>query len=179
MESKTLGTIQTAIKVAKIVCTVAFVCSLVGGILCLVGIVCAGLPESLKLGGVTVHSIVSSSSEVSPGTLYGSIAAGAIMCAASCVVCKLAARYCAHELEAGTPFTLEGAQELFRLGMCTICVPLAGIVAAGICRAVVSNYLAGVPELNVDGSGSVSFGVALLFASLLCKHGTELAAKEQ
>ena len=178
MESKTLGTIQSALKVAKIVCTVAFVCSLVGGILCLVGFVCAGFPDSLKLGGVTIHSIVSNSSEISQGTLYGTMAAGAIMCAASCVVCKLAARYCAHELEAGTPFTLEGAQELFRLGICTICVPLGGTVAAGICRAVVSNYLVGVPELNMDGSGFVSFGVALLFASLLCRYGAELAAKE-
>ncbi len=178
MESKTLETIQTAVKVAKIVCTVAFVCSLVGGILCLVGIACAGLPGSLKLGGVTIHSIVDNASEVSPGTLYGSMAAGAIMCAASCVVCKLAARYCARELEAGTPFTLEGAQELLRLGICTICVPLGEMVVAGICQAVANNYFAGVSKLDIDGGGFVSFGVALLFASLLCRYGAELAAKE-
>ena len=176
MSSKTLRTIQTIVKVAKIVCNVVFVCSLVGAILCLVGIVCAGFPNSLKIGGVTVHSIVGNGSEVSKGALYGNMAAGAIMCVVSCVVSKLAVRYCAHELDDGTPFTLQGARELFRLGICTICVPLGGIVAASICNAIIGNCFGGVCEPSVSGNGFVSAGAVMLFVSLICKDGAELFA---
>ncbi len=176
MMSKTLQTIQTIVKVAKIVCNVAFVCSLVGAILCLVGIASVGFPSSVKIGGTTIHSIVGNSSGVSQGALYGKLAAGAIMCAASCVVSKLAVRYCSRELNDGTPFTLQGARGLLKLGICTICVPLGGIVAASICNAIVGNHFEGVPGLSVSGNGFVSAGAMLIFVSLICKYGAELSA---
>lgn len=174
MESKTLDTIQTVAKVGKVLSAIAYVFCLVGGILCIVGIACVGIPGSIKVGGVTVHSMIDNLQGVSLETCYTAMAMGLIICASICVVAKMAERYFEHELAAGTPFTSEGARELLRLGICTICIPLGAVTVAGICNAIASRCLANIAEIQIDGSAPVLLGVAFIIMSLICKYGTEL-----
>lgn len=58
MESKALDTIQTVAKIGKVLSSIAYVFCLVGGILCIVGIACVGIPGSVRIGGVTIHSMI-------------------------------------------------------------------------------------------------------------------------
>ena len=82
--------------------------------------------------------------------------------------------YFKNELAAGTPFTTEGASELLRLGICTICVPLGAIVVAQTCNALARQCLANVAEIQIDGGAPVVLGVAFIIMSLVCKYGAEL-----
>ena len=174
MQSKTLNTIQTLSKVGKVLSAIAFVGCLVGGILCVVGTVCLGMPGSLKIGGVTIHTVIEGMEGIDLGTGYTAMAMGSIFCAAGCVVSKLAERYFANELAAGTPFTFEGARELLRLGICTICVPAVAVVFADVLYMVASTRFSGVADMGFDGNLSVGLGIAIIAASLVCKHGAEL-----
>ena len=173
MENNTLDIIQTIAKVGKILSTVAYVFCLVGGILCAVGLVCIGIPGSIKINGVTIYSLFSDVSGLNVETGYMAMLTGIIICAAVCVVAKLAERYFSNELAAGTPFTVEGAHELLRLGICTIAVPLGAIVAANIINAIVSMQVADVAEIQIDGGAPVLLGVVLIVVSLICRYGAE------
>lgn len=176
MESKTLNTIQTISKVGKVLSAVTFVCCLVSGICCVVGAACVGIPGTLRIGGVTIHSIVADIEGVSVGTAYTAMLMGSIFCAAGCVVSKLAERYFENELAAGTPFTVEGSRELLRLGICTIAVPLGAIVLAEILYKVASIRFAGVADMHVGGDISIGLGLAIIVLSLVCKYGAEQAS---
>ena len=177
MESKTLNTIQTISKVGRILSTITFICCLVGGILCVVGAACVGVPGTLKIGGITIHSILADIEGVSVGTVYTAMLMGSVFCAAGCVVSKLAERYFENELAAGTPFTVEGSRELLRLGICTIAVPLGAIVLAEIFNKIASIRFAGVADMHVGGDISVGLGLAIIVLSLICKYGAEQAGR--
>lgn len=174
MESKTLNTIQTVAKVGKILSAIAYVFCLVGAIFCLVGIACIGIPGSIKVGGITIHSMIGNLQGLSLETCYTAMAMGLIVCAAVCIVAKMSESYFKHELAAGTPFTIEGAKELLRLGICTICIPLGAIIVAQTYNAIASHFFANVAEINFDGGASVVLGIAFIVMSLVCKHGAEL-----
>ena len=173
---KTLNTIQTLSKVGRILSKVIFIISLVGGILCLAGIVSlAVIPDGFKLGGVTVHSMIESNAEVTLGTCYAAMAVGAVMCAGEAVLCKLAGRYFTHELEAGTPFTFDGAKEMIRLGIFTICVPIISTAIASLAYAIMKAAFGDVADLDIGSSFSVGLGVMFIIAGLLCRHGAEIS----
>ena len=174
MESKTLNAIQTISKVGKILSKVTFICCLVGGICCIVGMSCFAIPTSLKVGGVTIYSPIDGFGDYSPATCYTAMLMGLITCASICVVARLAERYFGNELAAGTPFTLEGARELLRLGICTICIPLGATAIAQACYAFAIAHFAGISELHTEGGAPVVLGVAFIVASLICKYGAEL-----
>ena len=123
MESKALDTIQTVAKIGKVLSSIEYVFCLTGGILCIVGIACVGIPGSVRIGGVTIHSMIDNLQGLSLEACCMGMAMGLIVCTATCVVAKMAEQYFKNELAAGTPFTAEGACELLRLGICTICIP--------------------------------------------------------
>ena len=175
MQSKTLESIQTISKVGKVLSNIAFVFCLVGAILCAVGIATVGVPDNLKVGGVTIHPLIGGLEGIGTGAAYAAMASGIILCAAAAVLSKLYVRYFDNELAAGTPFTFEGASELLRLGICTICIPLGAIIVAGICQAVIGSDISRVAEVSIDGSTSIGLGIAIIVMSLVCKHGAEIS----
>ena len=149
METKTLKTIQTLSKVAKILCTIVFIFSLIGAIGCAVGIIAlAVIPDGFNLGGVTIHGLIENSAGVSLGTCYAAMAMGAVLCAGECVLCKFAKRYFVNELEAGTPFTYNGAKELMRLGILTICIPVGTAIISGIVYGIMSAFFGKVGDID-------------------------------
>ena len=174
---KTLNTIQKLSKVGKILCRIIFIFCLVGAIGCAVGIIgLAAVPGTLQIGGVTIHGLIEENAEVSVGTCYAAMATGLILCAGEAVLCKLAGKYFEGELAAGTPFTFEGAKEMIRLGVYTICIPIGTGMVASIVYAVLKLALADVAPLDWSafGSGSLGLGIMFIISGLLCRHGAEV-----
>ena len=127
MQGSTLKTIQTLAKIGKIVSTILYICSIVGFCFCIVGIIslACGAP-TFKLGGVTLETFLFDKAGQTAGTLYANMIAGVFVCACEGVLAKCIVRYLNRELADGTPFTLDGAQQLLRVGILTICLPIAG-----------------------------------------------------
>lgn len=171
---KTLSTIQILSKIGKILSKIAYICCIVGLCGCAVGIVALLVgAETVKLGGMTLHSILESEAGMSLGTLWASIAAGMILCVGEIIVSRKAQTYFDHELKAGTPFTLDGAKELMQLGISTIWIPIVTMVLAQVAQGVIGQFLGDVEKLSLDGYDSVVLGVTFIIVSLLCRYGAE------
>ncbi len=173
---KTLDTIQKLSKLGKILSKIVFVICLVGGILCAVGLISTlCLPESLKVGGVTIRSMIEKSAETSKGTMYASLVTGILLCVGEAALAKVAETYFRNELAAGTPFTFDGARALLRLGICAICIPLGTRIAAEIVYRIMARVLQDVAELQLENTVSLGLGIMMIIGGLLCRHGAELA----
>lgn len=171
---KTLDTIQTLSKIGKILSKIIYICCIVGICGCAVGIIAMFIgTESFKLGGVTLHSILETEAGVSDGTIWASIAAGMILCIGEYFVSRMAYRYFENELNAGTPFTENGAEELLHLGISVIWIPIVTAVLAQVANGVIAGFTENVADLSLDGFDSVMMGVMFIVMSLMCKYGAE------
>ena len=177
---QTLVTIQKLVRLGKILSKIIFTCCIIGICGCVAGIVslAAGL-ETLRIGSITLGGLVEKSTEMSMGSFYATMAVGIILCAGEAVLSKFALLYFRHELEDGTPFTLEGAREMFRLGVLTVCIPFGSLLLAVITHGVLAQYLPDVAELKLDCDGSFSLGVMFILTSLICKYGAEICAQRK
>lgn len=180
---KTLNTIQTLSKIGKILSKIVFICCIIGAVGCAIGMVCLpfGDTEILKIGGVTIHGLISNHADIDLNSLYPSLTAVMLVCVGQAVTVKFAEAYFTHELTAGTPFTLDGAKELLRLGIITICVPLGTQIIAEIVSGILAAILHCGEAFKMSADGSVALGVMFIVMSLLCRYGAEMqsqAAKE-
>lgn len=82
--------------------------------------------------------------------------------------------YFKRELVAGTPFTLEGAKELTRLGILTIALPLGVNIVAAIVNEILAEFLSNTWKFDIDNGGSVSLGVMFLVLALVFRYVAEL-----
>lgn len=177
---KTLNTIQTLSKIGKILSKIVYICCIVGLIGCAVGAVavCIGA-GAVKIGGTTLHDILQTEAGVGTGTVWASIAVGIILCLGEIFVARMAYRYFEGELNAGTPFTMDGAKELKHLGISVIWIPLASIVLAQIVQEIIALCMENTETLALEGDGSIALGIMFIVASLLCKCGAELRGNEK
>ncbi len=159
--SKTLSNILTVFKVLRVIAKVVFILCIVGGAGCLLGLAALPLASGMP-GGVT---------EVS----YFACIAGACVCAGEAVFAYLAEKYCQGVMNEGTPFSLDGAKECFRLGIASIIITVAVEVATGVTAGIVM-LLSEAPTLDMDVDVTISLttGLALLFLSMIFKYGAEL-----
>lgn len=171
---KTLSTIQTLSKIAKIISKIILICSIVGLCLCVVGL--CGLvlgTEAIKLGGVTVEGLIRDNANLSQGTLYAGVIEGAICCVGAIIVSKAAVNYFKKELDDGTPFTLDGAKQVTRLGVLSICVPVGEQVVYAIAKAVLARAFEDSALPGLEIGSSVAIGVSLIIFGLIFKYGAE------
>lgn len=186
---KSLKAIQTVSKIGKILSKIAFVFFIIGACCCVVGMLSlvvdstgvikmgGSAVQGIKIYGVTVHGLLSDrfglSSESIAATLFGWL----IICIGQAVLSKFAEKYFMNELKAGTPFTLDGASELLRLGIMTIAVPIGCSVAAGIAEGIIASFSNAAKsdlDTSFDNESSVVLGVMFIIISLLCRYGAEL-----
>lgn len=171
---KTLNTIQIFSKIGKILSKIVYICCIVGICGCALGAFAMFIgAETLKLGGMTLHSILETEANVSVGTIIAAIVVGMILCIGEYVISRMAYRYFKNELNAGTPFTEDGAKELLHLGVSVIWIPIVTAVLAQVAQGVIAQFMDNVEKLNLDGFDSVTLGVMFIFMSLLCKYGAE------
>lgn len=171
----TLAALQKLSRLGKILSKIVFILSLIGGIGCLAGL--AGmlfLPESIRLGSVTIKGIVEKSAEISREAFCVSLAMGLFLCAGEAVLSRLAEICFRNELAAGTPFTLSGARELIRLGICAVCIPLGCRLLAAIVWQIFAHLLGNTAEPQLGEAATVALGCMMIVAGLLCRYGAEL-----
>ena len=170
--SKTLSNILTVFKVARIIAKVVFILCIVGGVGCLVGLFCLPFAEG------AVELFFDEGLDLS--SAYFGCIVGAITCAGEAVFAFLSERYFKTVLTAGTPFTFDGAKEIFRLGIASIIISVAIAALSGIVSFVILLFSTPtLAESDVSASISLSTGLFFLFLSLIFKHGAELQKTSQ
>ena len=176
---KTLKTIQMVAKIGHVLSKIAFIFCIIGFCMCVCGIlsVAFGAP-TVQFGGISFESVLQEHGK-SLGDVYMNLVAGAVVCAGSAVVTKFAEQYLDHERAAGTPFTIEGAKELQRLGILSVCIPVGTQILVQIIRAVFEKTMGGVGEIQFDVGSLVGVGIIMLIVSLLCRYGAETAAQNE
>lgn len=176
----TLKTLKTLAKIGKILSTVVFVLCIVGGCLCVAGIISLlVIPEGFTIGSVTIAALIFEKAGWSMTTCYAAAAIGIVLCAGEAVIAKFAERYFKNELSAGTPFTFDGAKELMRLGILAMSISVGTAIIAGIIYWIFRFAAKDMNELDFDLGGSVIIGVMLVVGSLLCRHGAEVSEKTE
>ena len=171
---KTLKTLLVLAKIGKILSKIVFVCCLVGFFGCLVGI--SGLAfgeKTLKVGGLTLHTIVEEQAEMTMSGMYAAMAVGVVLCAAEAVLAGFAETYFKNVLADGEFFTFGGAKELMRLGILTIVLPLAATIACSIGVSIAEHWFPDIGKVAFDGYNQVGLGVMMIVAALLCRYGAE------
>ena len=173
---KNLKTIQTLAKIARVLCRIAWICSIVGAAGCTVGILSliVGTDNVLKFGDVTIHGIIANESGTGIGTMNASMTVGMILCIGELVLARFAERYFKNELSEGTPFTLTGAAEMQRLGILTICIPLGAVTAAEIAYQIMNHAFQNVADIHIDDYASVGLGIAFIIMSVVFRYGAVL-----
>lgn len=175
---KSLKNIQILSRIGRVLSKIVYIGCLIGVIGCVVGMISLPFADSgvIKLGGVSIHSLIVNRAGIELNSLYPLMIGALIACAGQGVTAWSAERYFRHELAAGNPFTLAGAKELFRLGILTLCVPLGALILAQIVSGVAAELIGAGEALNLDGGDSVALGVLFLVMSLFCQYGAELRA---
>ena len=174
---KSLKTLQTLAKVGKVLSTIVFIVCIVGGALSIAAIVgLAVIPEGLKIGNTTFYGLIRRETGMQVATCYATMAAGIVGCAGEAVLAKFAQRYFKNELQAGTPFTFDGAKELIRLGILAICIPAGVVILSAIALGIVKAAANDASDVNFNYGASIGLGIMMIVAGLLCRHGAEVSA---
>ena len=167
---KHLQTIQKTFHIFEILSRVAMILSFVWAGFCLAGVLCAvvwytggTVPGA---GQELVQALTSTSG-------LGQLLSDLVTALTEGILFLMAWRYFRAEQTQGTPFTDSGAEQLKRLGINTILMPLVATILSAV--------IYGCFDLSPAGSGdnfpSVILGIALILASLIFRYGAELEAK--
>ena len=181
---KTLSNIQTCFKIGKILATIVLIASGVGAIMCIVGIALLALGfDSLPVGdGLTLFNIIETNVEgFDKAYAYAEVAGGFVECIGGVVLGFLFKNYFDNELSAGTPFNFGIAKQTFKLGWLSLVVEVAfatvGEVVANLISAMMGTKVPDTMDLDINIEINVTLCLALMFLSLIFKHGAELVEK--
>lgn len=181
---RSLEIIQKLCGIGKTLGKIAFVVSIVGLCGAVIGILCLGFGggDVIKIGGVTLHGLIGNRYGVDTKSIMAALSGWMVICAGRAVLAWFAGSYFKNELEAGTPFTPEGAKELTRLGIFTLAIPTGCAVAGSIIEGIAAGFMnvpgAAAMDSCFDNESSMVFGLMLLFVSLLCRYGAEVSGRQ-
>ena len=177
---KTLCRIQQLSKIGKTLSKIAFIISVIGLFGCIAGLISLnfGNGDLIKIGGVTLHGLIDSEYGYNIKSLTAAFTGWLIVCAGEAVLAKFAEIYFENELTAGTPFTYKGANELTRLGILTISIPVVTTVTGNITEGIIAGFMkienAAAMDMYFDNETSIVIGVMFILGALLCRYGAEL-----
>ena len=167
--SKTLSNILTVFKVVRIIAKIVFILCIIGAVGCVIGLL------SLPMAGAVLAEQELFGEVLDLPLAYLGCLVGIVSCVGEAIFAFLAERYFKRVLDAGTPFTFDGAKEVFNLGLASIIISVATSVLAGIFEFAVLLF-SGVNAsgFDVNMSVSISTGLFFLFLSIIFKHGAEV-----
>ena len=171
-----LQKIQKTFHVFEVLTKIACMFSIVGAIICAVGALCAfswysgGQVFSLFGEPVTIFSTGRGMNE-----MLAVLLGDCIMLTAEAILLCFAGRYLKAEQAAGTPFTEAGAEQLNRLGIRCIWLPIVAVTVACIICVCFNAEDAG----NYSNLPSVAIGIVLILASMIFRYGAVLEAKNK
>lgn len=178
-KSKNYMKLQKIAKLGEILSKVAFVCSVISVCGCIAGIFgnLIGIDKVLKVGGVTIHGLLSGFGIYDAKSINVTLAAWLIVCIGEVVLSKFSQIYFRNILAEGTPFTQMGAGELRRLGIMTMLIPTGCVVLAEIIQGIVTGFMDVTADawmdLNFDNETSIMLGAMFIVGSFLCEYGAE------
>lgn len=177
MESKKV--IQGLSKVAQILSKIVFICCLVGVGGCLIGIISllSGI-GTITIGEVTLESIIENEAGMNVNSLYAIMAVGIVICVGESILARFADHYFTNELKDDTPFTIKGSNELIRLGVLALVIPIGTNIIAKIVYIIMKASLSDVAKYEIDGI-SLGAGFALLLLGFVCRYACELLEDKQ
>ena len=173
---KSLQTIQTLSKIGQVLSKINYIFCMIGAIGCAVGLVSLPFADQgvFKIGGVSIHGLIVNRAGIDLNGLYPLLTGILIVCIGQTVLAKFAEKYFAHELSAGTPFTTNGANELLRLGILTVSIPLGSLILAQIVSGIIAGFMNCDDLFKLDNGGSVALGIMIIVMSVFCRYGAEL-----
>lgn len=178
MKKSSLEIIQTFMKVGQVLSKVINVFCLIGVIGCVIGAVLLGTVQNvIVLGNITIHGLIDAKDYLSIGTGYTGLTIGVIACASQYFLSNKAYEYFTNELNANTPFTFEGAKELWNLGLYNIFVSLIAVIVSNIAFVTMSKLFTGVVEMNINNVETIGMGATMLALSVIFKYGAEVMEK--
>ena len=171
----TLNTIQGLFKAGKILSRIVYIVSIIGFCCSILGIICLAFgADVIRIGGLDLESILRKEADISIGTVYAAMAVGIVLFAGKALVSGFSMDYFAHETEEGTPFSMEGAGELMRLGIIVIVIPILAQIIAEISHSVISRLIDDVMPFSLRGPSDTAIGIMFIILSLVCRYGAEL-----
>lgn len=170
-----LETVQRIFKIGGVLSKVAMILLIVAAAGCVSGI--AGLsciPADLEVEGEPVRDLIEDDAGMAMEAIYGALIASAIVCIADAVVAYFAMAYFRNEQDAGTPFTFDGANEMMRLGVITVVVPVIAMIIASASLAVMDVIIGDMESVDFNGGTSIMAGIVLMVFSVVLRYGAEL-----
>lgn len=176
---KTLKAIQIFSKIGKVLSKIVNICCIIGFIGCIVGVVAMLVGGHVaSANGTTLNTIFQTEAGTTVGVVWIAIAVGLIFSISEFIISHMAYRYFKNELEAGTPFTVEGGDQLCRLGISVAWISIAAGILGEIAQGIISEIFTESTEFScMDFCDNVALGIAFIIVSLLCKYGAELEQK--
>lgn len=160
-----LSKLQTLYKVAKVLSMIVFVCCIIGFVSCLLSCLLIGVVGDEMVASIMEFTEESLSKEQAICTLIGSV----ISCGAEIAVSYLAYRYFKNELAEGTPFTIRGSKELFRLGWISIVVSVVTTCVIAIAYVIYNAAIGLDTKVTVESGSSIGLGITFIIVSLIYK----------
>lgn len=167
---KTFGVFQVLTKIAMILCFVWAGLALVGmlcGIVWLNGGNVVGADPALLTSLTETNGLLE---------MTGLLLAETIMALTDATLLAFAFQYLRREQSDGTPFTTQGADQIRRLGIRTIVLPLVAAILIAVIYGVFD--LPQNAAHDWSNSSSVATGITLILASLIFRYGAELEGKQ-
>ena len=173
---KSLETIQKTFRVFQILAKVFMILSFVWAGLSALGLLCGIVWYS---GGTVVganQELLHTLTETNGlNQLIAALLVDTIAALTDGILLAFAYRYFKTEQAVGTPFTHEGADQIRRLGVRAIVLPLVTVILIAVVYAMF-----GMPQgAGSDWSNisSVSTGIVLILASIIFRYGADLEKK--
>lgn len=168
-----LQTIQKTFRVFQILAKTAMILSFVWAGMAALGVLCSAVwYHGGTVVGASRELLYNLTGTGGLSEMTGVLLADTVFALTDGILLAFALRYFKAEQADGTPFTKQGAEQVKRLGIRTIVLPLVAIILAAILYAIFDP----AQNVNRDWSNlaSVIMGIVLILASLVFRYGAEL-----
>lgn len=167
---KTLGTIQKTFRVFMDLAKAVAILSFIAAGLVLLAAGCGLVWRSGgRVIGLQMESMLSMTGAVGMDQMIGLMLADGVYALTNGVLFWMAHLYLKHEQADGTPFTMDGANRLKRLGIHMIVLPLVAEIATEVVHACF-----GMNRQGAWCDGFVLLGIVLILTSMVLRYGAEL-----
>lgn len=175
---KSLQTIQKTFRVFQILTKIAMILTFVWAGLSLLGMLCGAVwycSGTVTGAGRDILYFLTETRGLAE--MEGILLSDTIFALADGIVLVFAFRYFKMEQADGTPFTKQGAEEIKRLGIRVIVLPLVSVILSAIVCAVFQ-----LPQ-NANGNwnspAGIAIGIVFIIASLIFRYGAELEERTE
>ena len=173
---KTLEPIQKTCKAFQTLAKIAMILSFIWAGTALAGLLCVLVWHiGGNIVGVPLEKVLDMTRTDGLAQLTGILLGDLVFALTDGLLFLFAHRYFKREQADGTPFTAAGAEQLMRLGIQTIVMPLAAVIISAVIYGCFGMNRPG----EWDNGTAVVLGITLILFSLILRHGAELRESSQ